>query len=135
MRRVLAASDAERTSVLILAAILAIALAAQVAKALSRFLLARFGRTWRDVYRALRIRTNRFKLTAKARIREDLLKDREVQDAMLAHSRETGDSLARAESELPGIAAPELRAALAGREPAGRYESMLFAPAAALQAA
>src|SRR4051812_2968879 len=93
MPPVLASSDAERTSVLILAGILAVALAVQVAKAISRLLMHRFGRTWRDVYRALRIRTNKFKLTAKARIREDLLKDREVQDAMLAHSRETGDNL------------------------------------------
>ncbi len=54
----------------------------------------------RAVYRALRVRTNRFKLTSKARVRADLLKDDEVLAAIVAHVKETGCSLAEAEAKV-----------------------------------
>jgi glycerol-3-phosphate O-acyltransferase len=95
-----ALTPADRIAHGVLAALLALFLAHQAASLATRLLLRRYGRTWRDVYRALRIRTNRFKLTQKARIREDLMKDAEVQEAMLAHARETGASLAEAERKV-----------------------------------
>jgi glycerol-3-phosphate O-acyltransferase len=81
----------------ILTLILVAALASAAAKAAGKLLLRRFGRSWRDAYRDLRVRTNRFKLTEKARIVEDLMRDREVLDAIVDHTRETGESLTQAE--------------------------------------
>src|SRR4051812_17436073 len=85
---------------LFLSILFLLALATITLKSLTRVLLRVYGSTWRDVYRALRIRTNRFKLTEKARIREDLLKDKEVLDAMLEHARESGASLAETETRV-----------------------------------
>src|SRR5256885_801707 len=81
----------------VLTLILVAALASAAAKAAGKLLVRRFGRSWRDVYRDLRIRTNRFKLTEKARIVEDLMRDHEVLDAIVDHARETGESLTESE--------------------------------------
>ena len=82
----------------VLTSLLVLAVASLALRSASRLLFRSYGRTWRDVYRALRVRTNRFKLTEKARIREDLMKDREVVDAMVVHAREAGESLAATEA-------------------------------------
>jgi glycerol-3-phosphate O-acyltransferase len=65
-----------------------------------RALRARARHGWRSVYRALRVRTNRFKLVEKRRLRDDLLKDDEILAAIVAHAKETGGSLAEAEAQV-----------------------------------
>jgi len=93
-------SEVERLTLVVLGGLLALAVSLRAAQAISRRILFRYGRQWRDVVRAFRIRTNKFKLTEKARIREDLMRDAQVQEAMLARSRETGCSLADAERKV-----------------------------------
>jgi len=71
-----------------------------------RGLLARlvnhYGRArWRATYRRLRaVRTNRFKLTRKQRLVDQLARDPVVRGAVLAHADETGGSLGEAEAKV-----------------------------------
>lgn len=88
-----------RAAGLILLALLLLLFAALACRALLR---RRARRGWRTVLRALRVRTNRFKLAKKSRIRDDLLKDDEVLAAIVAHAKETGSSLAEAEARVRG---------------------------------
>lgn len=80
--------------------VLAIAALAGALSLLRRTVRRRASRSLRAVYRALRVRTNRFKLTSKARIRDDLLEDDEVLAAIVAHAKKTGSSLAEAEAKV-----------------------------------
>ncbi len=97
-----AVSDPGVLALSLLTAILMLATASVAARALMRLVVRRYGRGWRDVYYALRIRTNRFKLTNKARVTEDLMRDREVLDAIVEHAREVGATLADTERKARG---------------------------------
>lgn len=71
-------------------------------KIVSRYAVNRLGKgRWSGTYRRLRgVRTNRFKLTKKKRLRENLQRDPKIRQAMLDHADLTGESLTEAEARV-----------------------------------